>query len=62
MFELVEMLLRSRGALLVIVFVIVLVVFTTGGRRPSPRCPRCQDVNRPMARYCAHCGQQLFKS
>ena len=61
MLELAEILLRSRGTLLVIGFVVALVVFITGAKRPSPRCPRCQEVNRPMARYCGHCGHALFK-
>jgi len=39
----------------------VLVLFTTAAKSPNRPCPRCRTVNRPMARYCAHCGHQLDK-
>jgi len=31
----------------------------TSVRRPSHRCPRCQEINRPPATFCAQCGQRL---
>ena len=42
--------------------VVALVLFATAAKSPNPQCPRCKEVNRPMARYCAHCGNPLFKS
>ena len=41
------------------VIVVTLVIFSTSARTPNPQCPRCQKINRPMARYCAHCGRKL---
>lgn len=63
MFSLFEMLLYSRGLhYLLGVFVVVFVLFATAARSPTPRCRRCKNVNRPMARYCSHCGNPLIKS
>ncbi len=28
-------------------------------RRRALRCPRCQEVNRPHAVFCAQCGSRL---
>ncbi len=62
MFESMDVLLQSRGTYYVIgVFVVALAVFATAARSPTPRCSRCHEVNRPMARFCAHCGQPLKK-
>ncbi|MHC4063098.1 MAG: zinc-ribbon domain-containing protein [Planctomycetota bacterium] len=42
------------------VFVVVGVFVVLGlARKPHRRCPRCQTLNRPPARYCAHCGARL---
>lgn len=30
-----------------------------GQRASGPRCSRCGQVNRHVAQYCGHCGQQL---
>lgn len=50
---------RSGVYYLLGVFVVTLVVFITAARNPNPRCKRCREVNRPMAKFCAHCGQRL---
>ena len=39
--------------------VAVMVYLVTSFRRPSRRCPRCKEINRDQARFCAQCGTQL---
>jgi hypothetical protein len=42
---------------------VALVVFLLASiRRHSTQCPRCREVNRPAAIYCAQCGQKLPES
>jgi hypothetical protein len=36
-----------------------LIVLTGLSRRPPKTCPRCEDMNRPGAAYCAQCGHKL---
>ena len=63
MFGFFETLLWSRGFYYLLgVFVVVFALFATAAKSPTPRCPRCKTVNRPMARFCAHCGNPLGKS
>ncbi len=63
MFDPLDLLMFSRSSYYLLgVFVVAFVIFTTAAKRPSPRCPRCREINRPMACYCAHCGQSLGKS
>ncbi|MEE9296063.1 MAG: hypothetical protein V3W34_14030 [Phycisphaerae bacterium] len=53
---------QSRGFYYLLgAMVVAVVIFTTSGKRPERCCPRCRQLSRPNARYCAHCGQQLFK-
>ena len=60
MLETIDILMNTRVLYYGIgVFVVLLVVFTTAAKKPNPHCPRCKEINRPMARYCAHCGQPL---
>ena len=62
MFEIIESLMHSRIMFYGVgVGVVLLVLFTTAARSPSPQCPRCREINRPMARFCAHCGHKLDK-
>ena len=42
--------------------VIVLAATAASTRRTSRRCPRCQEINRNAAQYCAQCGQRLSRS
>lgn len=45
---------------LICIGVFALIFFLAScARRVSNRCPRCQEVNRPAAVYCAQCGQRL---
>jgi hypothetical protein len=39
----------------------VALVFVIGAfqRRPSQQCPRCREVNREPAIFCAQCGERL---
>jgi hypothetical protein len=32
---------------------------TTVGKAPRLRCPKCNTVNNPQARYCSGCGVQI---
>ena len=62
MLETIDILMRTRGAYYMLgACVVAIVVFTTAAKQPERRCRRCRELNRPMARYCAHCGQALFK-
>ncbi len=63
MHEVFHTLMQSRGFYYLFgVMVVAFIVFTTAARHPEPTCSRCRQVNRPNARYCAHCGQPLFDS
>lgn len=63
MFEIIDILRTSRGFYYAVgVGVVLLVLFATAAKSPSPQCPRCKEINRPMAIYCAHCGNRLDKS
>lgn len=46
-------------ALLLMGGVIVIVLMVTSSRRPCRRCPKCREVNREVAIFCAQCGQRL---
>lgn len=41
----------------------LMLVFGAAGwsHRTPKRCPRCQEVNRNYARFCANCGMRLGK-
>ncbi len=47
------------GHILVVGLVAVIVFLATSTRRSARRCPRCQEVNRERALYCAQCGARL---
>ena len=37
----------------------VVAFLASAGRRSSRRCPKCREVNRQEAFYCAQCGTRL---
>lgn len=39
--------------------VVVLVSVLAATRRPARQCPRCGEINREAALYCAQCGLRL---
>ncbi|MFQ5590319.1 MAG: zinc-ribbon domain-containing protein [Phycisphaerae bacterium] len=49
----------DRDGLVCVAVVAVIVFLATSTRRSARRCPRCQEVNREQARFCAQCGAQL---
>lgn len=54
---------RSRGFYYVLgAMVVAVVIFTTSGTRPERRCSHCQQLARPNAKFCAHCGREFSKS
>ncbi len=42
-----------------IAMVVVIVLLATSTRRMARRCPRCSEVNREPAIFCAQCGARL---
>lgn len=42
-----------------VVLVAVIVFLGTSTRRTARRCPRCKEVNRDGAIFCAQCGTRL---
>jgi rRNA maturation endonuclease Nob1 len=46
-------------------YIIVVAIFALSfflaltARRPARRCPRCHEVNREQAIFCAQCGSRL---
>ena len=42
-----------------VALVAVIVFLATSTRRTARRCPRCKEVNREAAVFCAQCGQRL---
>ncbi len=49
----------DRSGLICIGLVAVIVFLATSTRRSAKRCPRCREVNREQAVYCAQCGTRL---
>jgi rRNA maturation endonuclease Nob1 len=47
--------------LFVAAVIAVAVLFATSVRRTPSRCPRCREVNRDHAQFCAQCGTRLSK-
>ncbi len=37
----------------------VIVFLATSTRRSTRRCPRCKEINREVASFCAQCGTPL---
>jgi len=56
---LLAILLEANAKFLCVVFVVASFVAVGLCRRPNRACPRCHTINRPPARYCAHCGARL---
>lgn len=51
----------NQEVILFIVVVAIIVFLLTSNRRSAPHCPRCKQVNRDHAIYCAQCGERLRK-
>ncbi|RME41623.1 MAG: zinc ribbon domain-containing protein [Planctomycetota bacterium] len=51
----------DRDGLLCVALVAVIVFLATSTRRSARRCPRCHEINRDVAVYCAQCGAKLPK-
>ena len=49
------------NAFVCIALVAVIVFLATSTRRSAHRCPRCKEINREAAIYCAQCGTRLRK-
>lgn len=49
----------ERDGLICIGLVAVIVFLATSTRRSARRCPRCKEINREQARFCAQCGASL---
>ncbi|MCH8147954.1 MAG: hypothetical protein IH987_08160 [Planctomycetes bacterium] len=49
------------NAFVCIALVAVVVFLATSTRRSAHRCPRCKEINREAAIYCAQCGTRLRK-
>ena len=39
--------------------VVAIAVLATSFRKTARRCPRCSEVNREAAVFCAQCGKRL---
>ncbi|HEY3241987.1 MAG TPA: zinc-ribbon domain-containing protein [Phycisphaerae bacterium] len=37
----------------------VYLLISLARRGGARRCARCQEINRPYSRFCAHCGAPL---
>jgi hypothetical protein len=49
----------GRDGLVCIAVVMVIVFLATSTRRSARRCPRCHEINREPAIFCAQCGARL---
>ena len=45
--------------LLCIGVVVLIAVLATTTHRAARRCPRCREINREAAVFCAQCGTRL---
>ena len=45
--------------LVCVALVAVIVFLATSTRRTARRCPRCKEINRDAAIFCAQCGMRL---
>ena len=45
--------------LVCVALVAVIVFLATSTRRSARRCPRCKEINREAAIFCAQCGTRL---
>lgn len=58
-FELAMGLRFDYDGLLCVGVVAVIVFLATSTRRSTRRCPRCKEINREAAGFCAQCGNRL---
>lgn len=49
----------DRENIFVVVVVLVGIFVANAFRRRPNRCPRCRELNREQALYCAQCGTRL---
>lgn len=49
----------NRNRLWILGAVVLIVFFALSGRRPHRRCPKCGELNRNRANFCAQCGERL---
>ena len=49
----------GNDGLVCVALVAVIVFLATSARRTARRCPRCKEVNREVAIFCAQCGTRL---
>ncbi len=49
----------DKGQIIVVGLVAVIVFLATSTRSAPRRCPRCREINRLQAIYCAQCGTHL---
>ncbi|MCH7720443.1 MAG: zinc ribbon domain-containing protein [Planctomycetes bacterium] len=58
----VALLASGDGGVICFIFLAVAAMLAISCRRTDLRCPRCQEVNRPQARFCGQCGHALNRS
>ncbi len=59
---LLSVVLAARDNAFVCIALVAIIVFlATSTRRSAHRCPRCKEINREAAIYCAQCGTRLRK-
>jgi len=49
----------NREDLFVVVALLAGVFIVSAFRRKPNRCPRCRELNREQALFCAQCGTRL---
>lgn len=59
LYELASSLRFDYDGLICVGVVAAIVFLATSTRRFTKRCPRCKEVNREAANYCAQCGTRL---
>jgi len=52
---------NNSGGLICVGFAVVIILLTVFCRRPHRVCPKCREVNRIHACFCAQCGTALEK-
>ena len=57
--SLAAILASGDGRIFCVVLVVIAFVAVGLCRKSNRVCPRCQHINPPQARYCAHCGGRL---
>lgn len=59
--ELASCLKSDRNGMIFVILVAVIAFLATSSRRSARRCPRCREMNRAAAVFCAQCGHRLPK-